>query len=435
MRWPAAEWSTSYAARVLAAIAGIAICWTCNYGEVTVVSPAPHGPGTLTLSVQVDPEDTAVARKLGWGGHIPAAEVTVTAGGGDTAVGPPVATVQTDSAGMVSVPDLPDGSYFVQVRRLLTATEAAQLAPTDDVIGFMGQAVVARGGVTVSIPASRRRSVVISEWAFQPQWIPAVSAWYYFGGFLELANNADTTVYLDGLVIGEGFIQAFDLPSPHTCAEAESYSNDPNGIWARFFDSIPGTGHTHPLAPGAVAVIATDAIDHSAVVPGGLDLSHADFDFVGTSDVVNPTVPNTISLGPEDYLFGHGLFLNEELAEVVFVAMPVDTSGLPKQWTAIQGNEYERMPRARVLDAIALLSPHQYTTSPLCPHLVHSNFDRYRGGFAPIGAFTLGGNPEGLYSVQRKVAYTRADRRKILQHTRTTDADFFYGLRTPFQLP
>jgi hypothetical protein len=33
------------------------------------------------------------------------------------------------------------------------------------------------------------------------------------------------------------------------------------------------------------------------------------------------------------------------------------------------------------------------------------------------------------------VAYIRADGRKILQDTRSTEADFLVGLRTPFQLP
>jgi len=41
----------------------------------------------------------------------------------------------------------------------------------------------------------------------------------------------------------------------------------------------------------------------------------------------------------------------------------------------------------------------------------------------------------GQYSVQRKVAYTRPDGRKVLQDTRSTEADYFQAQRTPFSLP
>jgi hypothetical protein len=41
----------------------------------------------------------------------------------------------------------------------------------------------------------------------------------------------------------------------------------------------------------------------------------------------------------------------------------------------------------------------------------------------------------GAYSIQRRVAYTRSDGRKLLQDTRSTEADFYIALRTPFALP
>jgi hypothetical protein len=409
---------------VLAAVAAaVGLCAGCNYGEVVVVQPAATGRGPLTLSIQADPEDTAAARELGWSAGIPGAEVTITSGGGDTAVGPPVAVVQTDGSGKVSVTDLPDGKYFVQVRRLLTSSEMAKLAASDDAVGFMTQTVVVRGSETVFVPASRRHSVVISEWAFSEDPITG----YIFGGFLELVNNSDTTVYLDGLVIGEGFAQAADFV-PGRCAQFEGWTNDPDGIWSRYFDSLPGTGHDYPLAPGATAVIATDAIDHSGMVSGGLDLRGANFEFVGTADADNPGVPNTVSIGPTPYWFGHGLFLNELLDEVVFVALPVDVAALPRERTPQDQNEYARVPRDRMLDVIALLSVFQFP-EPLCPHLVHRNFDRYRARLMQDDM------EEFFHSISRKVAYTRADGRKILQHTRTSNTDLFLGPRTPGQLP
>jgi len=422
-----------------AALIAALLCLTCNYGDVTVIEPAAKGSGALTLTIQPDPEDTAVAHAVGWSAGIPGADVTITAGGGDTAVGPPVAVLQTDAAGKVNVPDLPDGKYFVAVRRLLTPTEVARLAPAQEVVGFMTQTVVDRGSSTVAVPASRRRSIVISEWSFFGEAIPGVGG-YDYGGYLELANNADTTVYLDGLVIGSAYSQDTEDRAPYTCAAMAIFSNDPDGIWTWQFDTLPGTGRTYPLAPGAVSVIATDAIDHRTASPvEGLDLSHADFESIGTQDVDNPAVPNTISfLYP--WQFKHGLYLNGGGQEVAFVALPVDTAVLPKAVSLyVNAAQIMRVPRANILDVMSIyfardtIYSKEYGGGDFCPHLVNTKFERRQ---APLVETHIGADPDaGRWSVQRKVAYTRSDGRDILQNTRTSDADFHFALRKPFQLP
>jgi len=364
------------------------------------------------------------ARELGWSAGIPGAEVTVSPANADTAAGPPIAVLQTDGSGTATVPDLPDGNYLVEARRLLSAAEAAKLPPNEDVVGFMTHEVVERGSVTVLTPASHRRSLVISEWSFNGEYDRA-NKWgdYHFGGYLELANNSDTTVYLDGLVVGMAYAQSSNYAQV-SCADAESLSNDPDGVWARQFDSLPGTGHTYPLAPGETAVIATDAIDHSALWPGALDLSGADFEFVGTADADNPAVPNTIDIGLGSDLQGHGLIPWNGGGVVVFVALPLDVAPLPRQ-RILNGNEYARVPRTRILDVVALLHPGPI----ICPHLVHNNFNR------DPARMMSDDYSDVITSVNRKVAYTRADGRKILQHTRTSNTDFVRGPRTPGQLP
>jgi hypothetical protein len=172
-------------------------------------------------------------------------------------------------------------------------------------------------------------------------------------------------------------------------------------------------------------VIATDAIDHSAIWPGALDLSHADFEFVGTADADNPSVPNTISIGLGKSPSGHGLILWNGFGVVTFVALPLDVAPLPRQ-RILNGNEYARVPRAKILDVVALLSTQSFTP---CPHLVHNNFDRHPARMMSDDYSDV------IASVNRKVAYTRADGRKILQHTRTAATDFLRGPRTPGWLP
>jgi hypothetical protein len=297
--------------------------------------------------------------------------------------------------------------------------------------------------VTLTVPGSHRRSVVISEASNFPLWDPVTFSGgnYTLGGYLELANNSDTTVYLDGLVIG--LMGALTETSPPTgqCAAHTAFRNDPDGIWVSYMDSLPGTGHDYPLAPGAVALIATDAIDHRAVMPlEGLDLSHANFESVGTGDADNPGVPNTVHLPIRTngvWVPDHGMIFSYGLASAIVVALPVDTGSLPKvqEW-AVERGWVQRIPRDHILDVLWAFWPDLVTVyNNLCPIQVSSAFDRQPAPLwwthLPDGTWHL----LGTYSIQRKVAYTRADGRKILQDTRSTEADFYVALRTPFALP
>jgi len=427
-----------------ALLAALVACATCTHGDITVVEPAAKGPNdTLALTIVPDGEDAAAASALGWKGGIPGAEVIVAPsvkpnpnGAGDTATGPPIDTLVTDSAGHLSVPNLPAGYYYVEVRRWLTTEERARLSPGEDLIGFATQQVVERGIATLAVPGSHRHSIVLSEWSEFPEYVPGACC-YSYGGYLELENNSDTTVYLDGLVIGL-FGPDVQSQDQTACARYAPYDDDSDGLWVSYMDSLPGTGHEYPLAPGSSAVIATDAIDHRAnSLQDGLDLSHANFEFVGTDDADNPSVPNTVVIGPNGPYGGHGLVLDMGIGAGVVVALPVDPSSLPKLQKYGGGDEWvQRIPRSRILDAFLIWWPNLVTAlNDLCPVQVSTAFDRRP---APLMVNT---GPDGTwrtlgqYSIQRRVAYARTDGRKILQDTHSAEADFFVGLRTPFQLP
>ena len=62
-----------------------------------------------------------------------------------------------------------------------------------------------------------------------------------------------------------------------------------------------------------------------------LDLTRADFEFTGPADVDNPLVPKMISVGPQEYNFGHGWRFRGG-REVWGLANPVDMDSLPR-WT------------------------------------------------------------------------------------------------------
>jgi hypothetical protein len=436
--------------RSAAVLAALLACAACKHGEITVLEPAAKPPGPLAITFVPDGEDAAAAAALGWTAGIPGAEVIIAPsvkprawGAGDTATGPPIDTLLTDSAGRVSIPDLPEGWYYVEVQRWLTDTERTRLAPGTALIGFMTQQTVDRGSVTLSVPGSHRRSLVISEVSNFAEWDPVTLANgnYTTGGYLELANNADTTVYLDGLVIALFTASIERPPQTSRCPGYKQYDDDPDGIWVEYMDSLPGTGHDYPLAPGAVALIATDAINHQAIMPAqGLDLSHANFESVGTGDADNPGVPNTVHLpiGTNGvWTRQYGMIFSVELLSAVVLSLPVDTASLPKASKYGSDNGWVlRLPRDHILDMLGAFWPDLVAVwDDLCPSFVNRAFDRQPAplwwSYLPDGTW----HDLGEYSIQRKVAYTRSDGRKILQDTRSTEADFYVGLRTPFALP
>jgi hypothetical protein len=333
------------------------------------------------------------------------------------------------AAGEANFGDIAAKDYIVEVRRWLNAAELARVPAIEGVDGWAAREklTVASGASTqtVAVPASRRRSLVISEWAFNTQIIPGVAV-YDLGGFLELYNNADTTVYLDGVVIAEGYNLGNDYPD-FTCASHTAFNDDPLGVWTRFFARFPGTGREHPLQPGHTVVVATDAIDHSQVILGGLDLSHAEYEFFGFVDVDNPASINLEDIGIKRREHGLNFF---GLDQVVVMSLPLDVPSLVRRPTTTGESEYARIPKDRVLDVMWARSNYTGNAYPECPRVVNAAFDR-----AGSRARGTDENLEGEFSLSRKVAITLPGGVKVLQHTRTGFADFIRTPKTPGVVP
>ena len=264
------------------------------------------------------------------------------------------------------------------------------------------------------------RSPSLSEWAFNVFAVTGV-AFYPFGEFLEIYNNADSTVYLDGMTVAEGF--AIYLQTTNTTCDGDAaFNNDPSGVWARFMARFPGTGHDHPLLPRHVAVIATDAINHGTIVSGGLDLSQADFEFAGTADVDNPAVPNMIDIGPSSHSDGHGIYFPLNAA-VAVLALPVDVATLARR-THVGTTDYVRIPKDKVLDVLWIESAYHDPAFIECPRLVNSAFDR-----AASAARGADDAVEWAFSLSRSGLSGAGS--VTLQHTRSGFADFVRTSRTP----
>jgi hypothetical protein len=256
---------------------------------------------------------------------------------------------------------------------------------------------------------------------------------YSFGTYLELYNNSDTTIYLDGKLIGlgPGFIRDFSTSvfNPVSCEEGAPYQLDPDGLWSRFIWKVPGSGRDYPLGPGGAAVLARDAVDHTRIDPRLADLSRADFEFIGSTDADNPAVPNLINVGTKEFfsVVGHGLIVG--FPGIYYIADTVDLSSLPTARLPAHVELSLRIPRAKVLEvfASALTPSLEANQQPMCPQWIDPVFDRQPGGF--LGELTTN-------TVVRRVFTTLPDGRVVLLRTKATANDFVLAPRaTPGVVP
>ena len=384
-------------------------------GGTELVTPPHASVGEFTMTFVPNSEDASTATTFGWQEGIPALSVTVTSSDSSTAP----RELTTDANGSLTIPDLTAGEYIITASRWLTDQERVGLPAGDDALGFAARKTLridVPGSARIDVPASHRKSLVISEWAFNFHG-------YQYGGFLELYNNADTTVYLDGMLIARGFELAYDYPN-FPCSNYLSVTNDPATIWTRLIQRFPGAGREYPVAPGKTVVIATDAIDHRQIHREGIDLRSADFEFTGQPDVDNPAVPNMEDVGVIN--LDHGLRW-DPLAEVVVVALPADVATLPRGRPTLESaTDWLRIPRDLMLDVLWIRSNYAGSEYVECPRLVHSNFDRE--GAAMRGTDEV---IEVDFSVSRRALPELVNGQRVLQHTRTGNADFIRTLRNP----
>jgi hypothetical protein len=388
--------------------------------------------GALTLTVTIDPEDATLASTAGVGVQ----GITVRVQRRGAAGAPRVVT--TDATGAIRLENLLTGTYDVAIDRAVTSAELARLPAEDrDASLLTGAASVPltapqSASGSVSLVATRRGSLVISE-VFTLTTTSA-SAPYGFGTYLEVYNNADTTVFLDGLVIARTALslhRGYIDQSPCGLVNA-TRRLDPSHLWVEWFIQLPGSGGEYGVPPGEARVLAMDAIDHSAASPGPgqVDLTRAHFEDVASDgDPDNVTVPNVIRtwfpnsgvLG-RGSRYGHGVsYALARLPAGVVSLAQLDSASLT-QMTAGGVDLVYALPRAMVLDAFSqdsnlaqILASSSYAAGlRRCVPWLAPVFER-----AP--AF-IGDYAEPL-ATRRKTAGVTPDGREILPRTRTSARD------------
>lgn len=334
----------------------------------------------------------------------------------------------SDASGVARFTELLPGSWQVWALRALTAAEVATLSAGDRDVTAFGGAVVASVGngasATAELPAvaGRRGSLVISQ-VMPSQPIGPDGAYYFTGQYVRFTNNSDTTVYLDRKVVALSMPQQRITALPASCDSLVRWRLDPDGIWATFIYAFPGTGRQYPVAPGASVTTATDAVNHAAVVPGLADLLRAEFEYIGPTDVDNPSAANMLLIGPSDPaagLLGRGLILPSSSPTILVLANPIDSSEyLKERIPGLTAPSFWRIPRERILDVVMTVGvPSVEATQgfPLCAPMVLPMYDRAQGGFL--------GPDAAIFSFARKEFGPQPGQGSILLRTRTSAQDF-----------
>jgi hypothetical protein len=388
----------------------------CGGGGTDIITPPPPPAAEFVVTFVPDPEETTTSTALGWQSAIPGISGTIIPA--DSSV--PARSFTASAQGKAALTGLTSGAYIIEAARWLTPTEEGRLGSSDDAIGYAGrwtvQIAAGSGSATMETPASRRKGLVISEWAFN-------SYQYQFGGFLELYNNADTTIYLDGMIVGEGWNASLAVGAL-TCENTAPFRNDPAGVWSRFAQQFPGTGRDFPVPPGGTIVVATDAIDHRPLYAPAIDLSSADFEFSGLADVDNPAVPNMIDVGVTSYLDGHGSeFFG--FVQIPFLTLPVNAATLPRMRGPSGNVDFARFPGNRILDVFSVGTNYPPPAGPAdCPPLVHPTFNRKESrarGTEEVAEYQ--------FSLSRRRVAGAAG--VVLQWTGSSNADLVRTARSP----
>jgi hypothetical protein len=433
--------SISALGRILAVVA-LVLLLGCDSTGPDVMDPGNGNgpePDALTVRVVAAPGSGLDFSAVGWTGGVPSAELTLM----EVRDHEPLITeiVQTGAEGSHRFTGLDPGVQWATAIRHLSASEEALLPAGAELPILVGGGKPEVEGETtfdLEVRSPEIGSLVISEIAtMRPDISGAPEGGYQGSMYVELYNNSESIVHLDGMLLGHFYNWYRDMSHAHrhACSATEPMRVDPEGIWAANFFRFPGSGTDHPVAPGQVILIAVSAADHRDVHPDLLDLTHADFEFRPEDWVAspeNPSVPNMMDAGPEPVLARH---LQGSRNHFWFLAEPVDLESLPRMRDPGAGAafqwDYVRIPRDRVLDATAIwwdraadFPPTEGV--PLCHRTVHPVFDAVPGGFFRHTQHTI--------SVQRRAVLTR-DGRTVLLDTNVSAIDFTRGERTPGWIP
>jgi len=409
--------------RLLLTIVSLALtaCETPGWTLVDPQQPDVDSPDAKVLTINVGLQDSALAAALGWSQGVPGAEVSLHRIHDEYSI----RKVITDSTGSVLLNNVLDGRYRIAAYRVLAENETD---PTGGLVRAFGAGIIVRADTMVELDMKLRidrpGSLVVSEIRGAGRYSGPEWPSYQWFGYFKIYNNADTTVYLDGMLWGRAF-SYLDNSEFHPCTVTEQFRNDPLGIWVAWFHQFPGSGSEYPVAPGQSVTVALDAVDHSVVHPILPDLSNADFELVRLGDTDNPDVPNMPWVGEDHPLHTHGLDIHC-LSGACFLAQPVNLENLPRERYPPGGRtEWVRIPTESVIDVVTseIWTPVYDQWEP-CDKRVPNSIDALE---VPVYDIAY----DATLSLQRKILRIAPDGRPVYQDINVSFLDFAEASRLP----
>lgn len=264
-------------------------------------------------------------------------------------------SVKTDEAGVATftgvIPDIYDISTSWDIDgETYTTIADGDVENRGVVIGgnLLSQAITnAVSDISLSTVLSVKQSILISK-VFYAGRKDDNNKNYIGDQYIELFNNSDEEITLDGLYIGI-------LESESTAAYPASSNSD--YLYTKQVFRVPGEGSLYKLAAGATALIVNSAIDHRTAASTSFDLSNASFEAKNTKNNNNPAtqgltlvytayagIPSINFLAGGD--FGVILFnTDEDVSEWENVYAPGKTTG----------NIFKKVPANTVIDGVEAL--------------------------------------------------------------------------------
>ena len=277
----------------------------------------------------------------------------------------------SDSQGVTKFDNLPLGRYTISVEKSVPVQlDNLQMIDTVTIRASKLINLTANMVDTLQANVGVSSGLVINEIYYCG---PVNKAKYVYDQFIELYNNSDTTVYLDGLILCRSR-QTFN-PGKDTLDYVQV-------IYIFQFPGTPKVGRQYPVGPHEYVVIAQDAIDHSQYIETALNLSHADWEFYNPygAEIDNPA-PNVTNVIPEN---SQDFIINLWHDSIILA----DGSSFYPGEISDNGYQYYHVPVNTVIDGV------EYSIKVNSLKLLNRNVD---AGFAGVGLSRYSGK-----SIQRR---------------------------------
>lgn len=275
----------------------------------------------------------------------------------------------------------------------------------------------------ISIQNNSSDDFVIEELFYTGNRHPSTNKVYIGDQYFKITNNSDVVKYADGLAIAET-----EFMTSNKYDYTPDRMNEMVAIDALYV--VPGDGKTYPVQPGESIIICDKATNHTIEVPNSFDLSKANFEWYdessvpGMQDTDNPDVPNldkiysytrTIWILTQQGNKAYCLLRLQEDAETFLQTRYLDYSFVHPATNKKMDKKSYFIPNSWFLDVVTLASNDKYEWQ-----VTDLSLD---AGYTTCGIDSKDTNRNGK-SVRRKIAYTTAEGRKVLQKTNNSTDDF-----------